>query len=230
MYKKVKRFLDIIFSLFGLILLSPLLLLVMIINKFTGEGEVFYFQKRIGYLNSSFKLIKFATMLKDSANLSGGTITLRNDTRILPAGKFLRKTKINELPQLVNVFSGDMSFVGPRPMVPHGFKKYSIDIQNSIYNCKPGLTGIGSVIFRDEEKLVSKAKEEGFLPDKYYREFIFPFKGKIEMWYQVNHSFYVDFTILLLTAWVIIFPTSELVYKIFPSLPKRNFNHEGYFN
>jgi lipopolysaccharide/colanic/teichoic acid biosynthesis glycosyltransferase len=228
MYKITKRIFDVLFSLVGLIIISPLFLIVMILNKISGEGEVFYFQERVGFQNRTFKIIKFATMLKDSANLKGGTITLREDPRITPTGKFLRRSKINELPQLINVLRGDMSFVGPRPMVINGFKKYSKEVQKLIYECKPGVTGIGSIIFRDEEQLVSQARSEGFIPDSFYREYIFPFKGKIELWYQKSQSFSVDVLILLLTIWVIFFSKSKLVYTIFSSLPRRNFDHKGY--
>ena len=108
----MERLLDIIFSGLALLLLSPLLVAIFIILKCSGEGEVFFMQERVGRHGELFKLFKFATMLKDSPNLGTGTVTMKGDPRILPVGKFLRKTKINELPQLLNIFFGDMSVIG----------------------------------------------------------------------------------------------------------------------
>ena len=109
------RILDIFLSGFGIIVLSPLLVIILPVLKLTGEGEILFFQQRVGFRKEKFGIIKFATMLKDSPNIGAGTITEKNDTRVLPVGKILRKTKINELPQLVNVLIGNMSLVGPRP-------------------------------------------------------------------------------------------------------------------
>ena len=121
----MERFFDILFSSFALLVLSPLLIPVVIILKFSGEGEVFFLQERIGKNGKLFKLFKFATMLKDSPNLGTGTVTMKDDPRVLPVGKFLRKTKINELPQLLNIFFGDMSVIGPRPLTAETFGSYS---------------------------------------------------------------------------------------------------------
>ena len=133
-------------------------------------------------------------------------------------GGFLRRTKINELPQLFNVLVGDMSIVGPRPLMRKSFDLYTPEVQAVIYNTRPGITGIGSVIFRDEEKLISESKDM----QATYRD-IFRYKGALEMWYQQHLSFYTDFMIIFLTAWQILFSESKLVYKVFPSLPKRDF-------
>ena len=114
----MQRIFDIIFATIALFLLSPLLIPIIIILRFTGEGEIFFIQKRIGMNKNNIKLFKFATMLKDSPNLGSGTVTLHNDPRILPFGSWLRKTKINELPQLINILIGDMSIIGPRPERP----------------------------------------------------------------------------------------------------------------
>lgn len=218
MYQFIKRFFDIIFSLVALIILSPLLIPIVIILKLTGEHEVFYFQKRVGLGNREFNIWKFATMMKDSPNIGTGEITLRNDPRVTRAGRFLRKTKINELPQVINVLIGDMSIVGPRPLMKKSFDLYSTEVQKVIYNTRPGITGIGSVIFRDEEKIVSESPD---IQAAYKK--IFQYKGAVEMWYQQHISFYTDFMIIFLTAWHIIFSESQLVYKVFPSLPKRDF-------
>ena len=121
MYKSSKRFLDITVSLFALTVLFPLFVPIMIILRVTAEGEVFYFQERIGLKNSRFHIWKFATMLKNSMNMGSGSITLKNDFRVTSIGKFLRKTKINELPQIINILKGDISLVGPRPLVTKTF-------------------------------------------------------------------------------------------------------------
>jgi lipopolysaccharide/colanic/teichoic acid biosynthesis glycosyltransferase len=219
MYPLIKRFLDICISIIVLLILSPLLLPIAIALRITGEGYVFYRQRRIGFQNQYFDILKFATMLKNSPNMGTGTITLRNDPRLLPLGKFLRKSKINELPQLINVLIGNMSWVGPRPLVDKTFNAYPEDIRDRVYQSKPGITGIGSVIFRDEESLISKAS---IPPHEFYEKVIAPYKGALEMWYNRHKSFWVDFLILFLTAWVVAFPKSQLMYKIFNDLPKRN--------
>jgi lipopolysaccharide/colanic/teichoic acid biosynthesis glycosyltransferase len=218
MYNFVKRFFDILASLVALIILSPLLIPIVIILKLTGEHEVFYFQKRVGLKNREFNIFKFATMMKDSPNIGTGEITLRNDPRVTPAGKFLRKTKINELPQLINVLIGDMSIVGPRPLMNKSFDLYSDEVKKSIYDSRPGITGIGSVIFRDEEKIISDSKDI----QATYKQ-IFEYKGKVEMWYRKHISFYTDTMIIFLTVWHVLFSKSQLVYKVFSSLPKREF-------
>lgn len=223
MYRFIKRVFDLVFSLIALVILSPLLVPIAILLKLTGEGYIFYLQERVGYRTSTFNMYKFATMLKDSPNMKGGFITLKHDPRLTPLGGFLRKTKINELPQVLNMVKGEMSFVGPRPVMPRSFAEYPTEVQEVIYNVRPGLTGIGSIIFRDEEELVTKESNAGRDPMVFYREKIYPYKGKVEMWYQANQSFWVDLKILVLTAWVILFPNDELVYKWFSGLPVRDF-------
>ncbi len=219
MYPIIKRFFDLALSALVLVILTPLMLPIMILLRVTGEGYVFYKQKRIGYENKYFDILKFATMLKNSPNIGTGEITLRNDPRLLPMGKFLRKTKINELPQIFNVILGDMSIVGPRPLVDRTFNAYPETIRFKIYESRPGITGIGSVVFRDEETLISAATVP---PHEYYEKYIAPYKGALEIWYNKNKSFYVDLMIIFLTAWVIIFPASKLMYRVFNDLPKRS--------
>jgi lipopolysaccharide/colanic/teichoic acid biosynthesis glycosyltransferase len=223
MYLFFKRFCDIFLSSILLIILSPLLIPIMIGLKLTGEGYIFYKQERIGYKNMKFNILKFATMLKDSPNMAGGVITTKKDPRITPMGGFLRKSKINELPQLFNIFLGDMSFVGPRPVMPISFNAYPTEVQSVIYNVKPGLTGIGSIIFRDEEELITSVKNKGGDTWEFYTTKIYPFKGEVEKWYQANFNFIVDFKIIFITAFVILFPESGIVYESFKTLPKRNF-------
>ena len=220
MYRLSKRFLDIIVSLISLIILLPIFTIVIIILLLSAEGEVFYFQERIGLNNSKFKIWKFATMLKNSLNLGSGSITLEDDFRVTKPGKFLRKTKINELPQLINILKGDISLVGPRPLVEQSFKMYSEEIQSKLYKVKPGLTGIGSIVFRDEESLISNNKDGDIY--EFYKKVISPYKGELEMWYQKNRSFSLDIQLILITAWTVIFSKSKLYEKWFKGLPKRN--------
>lgn len=212
----IKRLIDLFISTFALLLLSPLFLIVIIILRFTGEGEVFYFQERLGFLNKKFNIIKFATMLKNSPNMGSGSLTLRGDPRVLPFGNFLRKSKINELPQIFNVIIGNMSIVGPRPQMQVDFDKFPVDIRDEIYKSQPGITGIGSIIFRDEEKWISDFDGD---KHKFYKDKIAPYKAEVEIWYYQNQSILIDLKLVFLTAWVIIFPNSNVVYEIFKSLP-----------
>ncbi len=219
MYRRYfKRLFDIVLSAIGIVVLSPLLVPVIIILLLTGEHYVFYGQKRVGYKNRQFQIWKFATMLKASPSLGTGSLTVKNDPRVFPFGRFLRKTKLNELPQIFNILLGDMSIVGPRPQMEVDFMKFSPDVQEVIYNVHPGMTGIGSIIFRDEEKWISAHEGD---KHEFYRNYIAPYKGELEIWYQKHLSFRTDFMLVFLTAWVIIFPHSGLVHKIFSDLPAR---------
>ena len=223
MYKLIKRFFDIIFSLTALIILIPLFLPIIILLRFTSEGEVFYLQERIGMNNKPFMIFKFATMMKNSSQMKGGYITVKNDPRVTLMGGFLRKSKINELPQLLNIFLGHMSVVGPRPLMRVSFESYPKEIQKVVYKVKPGLTGIGSIVFRDEEEIITKVKSDGGDMFYFYKNIIYPFKGKLEIWYQKNLSFVLDLKLILITAWVIFFSNSKIFEKVFSDLPKRNF-------
>jgi len=133
-------------------------------------------------------------------------------------GKFLRKSKVNELPQVINVLIGNMSIVGPRPQMKVDFDVYPEEVKAHIYDSLPGITGIGSVVFRDEEKLMTETD----LPIReFYAYHIAPYKGALELWYQENKSFWTDTKIIFLTALVILFPSSDLTYIWFPNLPKK---------
>lgn len=209
---------DFTVALVLLIVLLPVFIPICLILRFTAEGEVFYLQQRMGFQNSTFPIWKFATMLKNSPNMGTGSLTLRNDPRVTAIGRFLRITKINELPQVINVLNGTMSLVGPRPQVKSDFLAYPEAIQQVIYNAKPGITGIGSIIFRDEEKLLSSTTMP---PHDFYREHIAPYKGALELWYQQHASMATDLKIIFLTAWQIFFPHSNMVFKIFKDLPAR---------
>ncbi len=221
MYLFVKRLIDVVLVSVGLLAISPILLLTVLVLLLTGEGEVLYRQMRVGRDRRLFPMLKFATMLKDSASMPGGTITVRGDPRITPVGRVLRLTKINELPQLLNILRGEMSLVGPRPLVPASFAKYSMPVQEVITSLKPGLTGIGSLIFRDEELLVTEVKNLGGDPRDYYRDYIYPYKGELELWYASHRSTWVDIALIVLTILKVFLPDSEVAFRIFPSLPKK---------
>ena len=221
MYDFFKRFLDVCVSSITLTILLPVFIPIIIILRFSAEGEVFYFQERYGLNNSKFQIWKFATMLKNSMQIGTGSITLQNDPRVTKFGSFLRKTKINELPQIFNILKGDISLVGPRPLVNKTFNAYDEEIRLKIYKVKPGLTGIGSIVFRDEESIISAATNED--PHEFYKRIIAPYKGELEMWYQKHRSFFLDLQLIFITAWVILFPFSKLYEIWFKDLPKRNF-------
>jgi len=212
----MKRILDLVFSGLGIVFLSPLLLPIAWILKATGEGEVFYTQSRIGKNGSAFDLLKFATMLKDSPNIGSGEITIKNDPRVLPIGKFLRKSKINELPQLWNILVGDMSVVGPRPMVPSTYANYSERAQEILNTVRPGLTGIGSIIFRDEERLLNGLED----PIDFYNKYITPYKSDLEIWFIENNSLWMYIKVIFVTAWVVIYPASKIADRAFSGIPK----------
>lgn len=212
----MERFFDIIFSIIAIIILSPLLLPIIIILRLTGEGEIFFLQKRIGINGKSFKLYKFATMLKDSPNIGTRTVTIKGDPRVLPVGKFLRKTKINELPQLLNILFGHMSVVGPRPLTHETFTSYNETIQDLVKQVRPGLSGIGSIIFRDEEEIMSGETAS----IDFYNDVIAPYKGSVEKWFIANKGIYLYFLIIIVTVWVVLYPRTKILWKIFRDLPE----------
>ncbi len=212
----MQRIFDVCFSGIALVLLLPLLLPLMFILRVTGEGEIFFPQNRVGRGGKHFKLYKFATMLKDSPNMGTGTVTVKNDPRILPMGGFLRKTKINELPQLINIFNGDMSVIGPRPQTKRCFDAFPLSSQIEIIKVRPGLSGIGSIIFRNEEDMMHANND----PDRFYDDIVMPFKGILEEWYVDNQSIWSYFSLIGLTIWVVAFSNSSVVWKIFKDLPR----------
>jgi lipopolysaccharide/colanic/teichoic acid biosynthesis glycosyltransferase len=211
----VKRFLDVVLSFLALVVLAPFLLPVVVILRFTGEGEVFYIQERAGRGGNSFGLYKFATMLKNSPNIGAGEITVRGDPRVLPFGQFLRKTKLNELPQLWNIFIGDMSVVGPRPMVLNTYAHYPEEAREKLNTIRPGLTGIGSIVFRDEERYLADRDE----PMEFYREHIIPYKSDLELWFVEHNTLWLYIKIIFVTAWVVVFPSTTKVDRAFDGIP-----------
>ena len=212
----VKRVFDIVCAGVALLFLAPILVVVAVVLRCTGEGEIFYRQERVGRGGRRFGLYKFATMLRNSPALGTGDITLKNDPRVLPIGKILRKTKLNELPQLLNILSGDMSFIGPRPLTPRNFSYYPERVQHAIQTLRPGLSGVGSIIFRDEESILNGAEGDA---ESLYRTKIAPYKGALEEWYAAHQSFVLDLLLCALTLWVVVHKSSTLPWKLLPNLP-----------
>ena len=144
-----------------------------------------------------------------------GTLTLTNDPRILPFGRFLRATKLNELPQLINIFKGDMSVIGPRPQTQRCFDAFPKRSQDEIINVRPGLSGMGSIAFRAEDQMFEDAENA----DRFYDEVIMPYKGLLEEWYVEHQSIVLYFQLIFITAWVVLFRQSRLFWKVFGDLP-----------
>jgi len=212
-----KRAFDIAAATLAILVLSPLLVPVMIALRLTGEGEVFYLQERIGRGGKPFRIIKFATMLKNSAVLPGGDITVANDPRILPLGGFLRRTKINELPQLFNILFGDMSVIGYRPLTPRMAAMFSSAYWNEVGRLRPGLSGIGSIVFRDEERLLEGVEDR----QAFYADAIVPYKAALELWYASHQGFLLDMKLIALTVLAVLRPSTDAT-RYFADLPASN--------
>ena len=217
----LKRSFDVVVSLIGLILLAPVLLPAMLVLRLTGEGEIFFFQQRRGYRNNPFSITKFATMLKSAAVMKKGDYTVANDPRVLPVGKFLRKYKVNEILQLWDVLRGQMSLVGPRPQVLRIHALYPPEFASVLDRFRPGITGIGSLVFRDEERILTRAIDRDYC----YTRQIVPHKVKLELWYADHQSFGLDLLIIFLTAWYVIRPDSVALRHILPVELWRDANH-----
>jgi len=209
-----KRLFDITVSLSLISLLLPIWIPLCIVLLVTGEHRVFFVQKRVGLNSKTFNIWKHATMIRNSEKMKGGLYTTKNDPRILPTGQFLRKTKLDEIPQLFHILTGKMSFVGPRPLVINN--PYPKEIQDAVYRVKPGVTGIGSIIFRNEEKLLTEAPTS---PEDFYANFILPYKADLELWYQDHVSFLTHMKLMFCTTFALVFPETNLPFIIFPSLP-----------
>ena len=211
------RSMDIIFSLLAILFLVPLLIPIMIILRFTGEGEVFYSQMRIGRDQKEFPLLKFATMMKESPNIGTGTITVKGDPRILPVGRFLRRYKLNELPQLFNVLTGTMSLIGPRPQAKRNFDLFPEEAKPVIASVRPGLSGIGSIIFSDEENILDQENSEEF-----YAYQIMPYKAELELFYVDQHGFKMYLQLIFSTLSVLVTGKSylNLMHHSLPKPPK----------
>jgi lipopolysaccharide/colanic/teichoic acid biosynthesis glycosyltransferase len=209
------RFFDIIFSGLAIIILLPFMVPIMIALKLTGEHYIFYGQIRVGRYEKDFMLLKFATMLKNSPNLPGGLYTSINDPRLLPMGRFLRKTKINELPQLLNIFIGQMSLVGYRPTVREHYNAYSEETREKIACLRPGLTGLGAIFFRNEEEILQNFYDKDYI----HQKIIMPYKGVLESWYANNYNLSNYFKIIIMTVIVVLKSNSVAWKHFFSKLP-----------
>ncbi len=189
----IKRLFDIVFSLFGIIILFPFFLIISILILLDSRGGIFYLQTRVGMNNKDFKLFKFRTMKTDSDKK--GLLTVgEKDSRITQTGLWLRKYKLDELPQLFNVLIGNMSLVGPRPEVRKYVELYTAE-QKKVLSVKPGITDNASIEYADENKLLSEQAE----PEKFYIHEVMPAKLKINLHYIANRSLAEDFKIILRT-------------------------------
>ena len=208
------RFFDILFSAMAIIVLLPFMVPIMIGLKLTGEHDIFYAQMRVGKGEKEFPLLKFATMLRNSPNLPGGLFTQKNDPRMLPMGKFLRKTKINELPQLINIFKGDMSVIGYRPQVHQQYMYFPEEDRAVMRTDKPGLSGMGAIVFRSEEDLLLKVDDK----ETFYADVISPYKSKLECWYIRHKSVKLYFQLIWLTVEAVLKPSGN-TWRTLPDLP-----------
>lgn len=189
----IKRLFDLVMGIIGLIILMPIILIVSLMIKIKmPNGPVFFIQKRVGKDGELFKMIKFRTM---SVSHGGSPISIKGESRITKTGVFLRKYKLDELPGLLNVIKGDMSFVGPRPDVP-GYADLLIGKDREILKIRPGITGPASMKYSNEEELLSSVSD----PIKYNNEVIYPDKVRINLNYISNRSFWLDIKIIIYTV------------------------------
>jgi lipopolysaccharide/colanic/teichoic acid biosynthesis glycosyltransferase len=193
MYPFLKRFIDLIIALIGLVLLSPLLIAIAIWVKASSAGPVLYSGVRVGRAGLPFRMLKFRTMVVNADKI-GGSSTADDDARLTSAGRFLRRFKLDELPQLINVLRGDMSFVGPRPQVEWAVNLYTAD-ERRLLSVRPGITDFASLRFRNEGEILRGSTD----PDRDYLEKIAPHKIRLGLYYVQHYSFFVDARILAAT-------------------------------
>ncbi len=189
----IKRLFDFTTSFFGLILLSPLFLFIALWVKLDSQGPVFFRQDRVGLRGKIFEIHKFRTMKVSSE--SKGKLTVGKDNRITKSGRFLRKYKVDELPQLIDVILGKMSLVGPRPEVKEFIDIYSLDIRNKVLSVRPGITDMASIKMVDENEILGKYED----PKQAYIDIILPIKQKHYLDYVNNHNIWFDLKIIFLT-------------------------------
>ena len=189
----IKRLFDIIASFLGIVILSPMFIIVAVCIKIDSKGPVFFKQIRVGEKGRNFEILKYRTMVVDAEKM-GRQITVGNDNRITKIGGFLRKYKLDELPQLINVFKGDMSLVGPRPEVPRYVEMYNEE-QRKVLDVKPGITDLASIRYRDENELLGTAED----PDDMYINTIMPDKLALNLEYINKSNVFFDIYIILKT-------------------------------
>jgi lipopolysaccharide/colanic/teichoic acid biosynthesis glycosyltransferase len=192
-----KRLIDILLAIIGLVFIWPILFVCAVAVKLSSPGPVLYLGKRTGRYGVPFKIFKFRSMRED-AERTGGTTTGKNDTRITSAGKFLRKYKLDELPQLFNVLRGEMSFVGPRPEVAEYTEMYSVEEQE-ILSVRPGITDLSSLTFSDLQSHVGSEN-----PDEAFRRYVLPQKNRLRLKYAREHTILMDFIILMKTVLLVV--------------------------
>jgi lipopolysaccharide/colanic/teichoic acid biosynthesis glycosyltransferase len=213
----MKRIFDFTLALIGLIIISPAFLVISIVNKISAK-EVFFIQDRVGAGFKPFRMYKFATMVKN-AHIVGGTVTYNGDPRVTRLGAVLRNTKLNELPQLINVLKGDMSFVGPRPLPLKEIAIYDDSIAKRIYSIRPGITGLGSLFFFNEESLLSNDK---YTAESFFKNIIVPQKVDLELWYIDNRTFLFDLKVMIATLSLMFIPSQFVLSYISKKLTDSN--------
>lgn len=190
----IKRIFDFICAFFGILILSPFLLFVAVWIKFDSSGPIFFIQNRVGQFGKNVGVFKFRTMIVD-AESKGLKITVANDPRITKSGHFLRKTKLDELAQLINVLNGSMSLVGPRPEVQEYIDVYPDDVREKVLSVKPGITDFASIEFKDENFLLEKSTD----PNKTYIEEILPIKQRYYLKYVDEQNIILDIKLIFKT-------------------------------
>lgn len=191
--KIIKRIFDFIASFLGCIILIPIFIIIAILIKLDSKGPIFFKQKRVGQYGKEFEILKYRTMIVDAEKV-GKQITVGNDSRITRIGKFLRKYKLDELPQLFNVLIGDMSLVGPRPEVPKYVKLYN-EKEREVLNVKPGITDFASIEYRDENEILGTVEN----PEEYYINVIMKHKLQLNLKYISSNNIFLDIKIILKT-------------------------------
>mgnify|MGYP006413699971 FL=1 len=189
----MKRLFDLLFSFFGLVLLTPFYVYIALWIKLDSKGSIFFRQERVGLKGVIFKIHKFRTMKLSSEDQ--GRLTIGNDSRITKSGEFLRKYKIDELPQLIDVFIGKMSLVGPRPEVREFIEEYPLKIKDKILSIRPGITDMASIRMVNENDILGKYKD----PRQAYIDIVLPIKQKHYLDYVNNHNIWLDLKIIFLT-------------------------------
>jgi len=216
----LKRFFDIVFSSTGLVVLSPFFLSFALLIKIESKGPVFYRGIRVGRFGRLFRIFKFRSMVEDAEQL-GGSSTSEADVRITQCGHFLRRFKLDELPQLINVLLGEMSLVGPRPQVAWAVERYS-EKEKELLTVRPGMTDYASIRFRNEGEILRGSAD----PDRDYLEKIAPEKIRLGLEYVRHHSLWVDMKIIMATLWTILGGGPEVFIR-FPQYRSIEKTREG---
>ena len=193
----VKRIFDLLFAFFGIIFFAPIFLVIIFLIKLDSKGSVFFLQSRIGLKGEVFNIIKFRTM--NINQNSNSTITLKDDSRITRIGKYLRKYKLDELPELFNILLGEMSFVGPRPDVT-GYADKLVGLDKNILKLKPGITSSASLKYANEEFLLTQVED----PVSYNNDTIYPDKVRMNLNYYNNHNIWIDIKVIFATIYLLL--------------------------